>query len=145
MCVKTWRNTDHLHTNLLWVNWALACPARILKLINMWRCSLMSWEWYLVLIIVTVEKTASVKCVDQNMVKMHRATFLIPEKPNSVEKCKDQHIQAALSGPHYLRDQQIASGEAQRSPIRLFSLSTFHFCTAPFVPNFFLPSSLSIF
>ncbi len=46
----------------------------------MWRCSLVSLERYLVLIMFIVEKAASQLYVEPNMVKMCRATFLRPGK-----------------------------------------------------------------
>jgi len=72
-----------------WENWALTSPARTLNLgwngvrailIHMWRCSLVSLERYIVLIMFIVEKAASQLYVDPNMVRMNRATFLKPGK-----------------------------------------------------------------
>ncbi len=55
------------------------------------------------------------------MVKMYRATFLRPGKAVSEtiisQKWKGQFLQTAVSGPHLLGDQPIASGEAQHLPI----------------------------
>lgn len=77
---------------------------------------------------LTAEKIALLLCVEQDMVKIHGANFLISEKFLSV--------QTALLGPHHLRDQQIASGEAQH-------LATAQLSQHQFVPYLFSPFAMS--
>lgn len=77
---------------------------------------------------LTAEKIALLLCVEQDMVKIHGANFLISEKFLSV--------QTALLGPHHLRAQQIASGEAQH-------LATAQLSQHQFVPYLFSPFAVS--